>query len=293
MKKRVLAMLLTLCMVLWMLPMGVLADDSNVVDSGYCGGDTSMNGRNLTWKLTSDGTLTISGLGVMHDYERDGLDGIMPPWWRDDRIQEVKVTEGVKNIGTCAFYYLRNLTSVTLPSTMTSIGEGAFGWCENLTEINIPSGVIEIGRWAFENTSLSSIKIPKTVVSIEYGAFSYCEHLKTIDVEAGNTYYTSQEGVLFNANRQALLHYPAGKEGSYSIPTGVKTIGAYAFSGCTGLTGIGIPNSVTTIGMYAFGGCRALTGILIPNSVESIGEGAFMYCDSLTSIMQTDRYKSM
>lgn len=293
MKKRLLAVLLSLCMILGLLPVGVLAADADVVASGYCGGDESMNGRNLAWKLTSDGTLTISGLGLMCDYERDGVDGIMPPWWRDDRIQTVKITEGVKNIGTCAFYSLQNLTSVTLPSTMTSIGRFAFGWCGKLSEISIPSSVTDIGVHAFENTSLASVKIPKAVTSIGSGAFSWCKNLKTIDVEVGNIQYISLEGVLFDTNQQTLLHCPAGKEGSYRIPTGVKTIGDRAFEGCTGLTGIGIPNSVTTIGNYAFYGCTELTGILIPNSVTTIGADAFACCTSLTGIKIPDSVKTL
>ena len=65
---------------------------------------------------------------------------------------------------------------------------------------------------------------------------------------------------------------------------GVTTLGADAFSYCTGLTSVDIPDSVTTIGDYAFFDCDGLTSVEIPDSVTTIGEGAFQGCDGLTSV---------
>ena len=71
---------------------------------------------------------------------------------------------------------------------------------------------------------------------------------------------------------------------SVTIPNSVKSIGRYAFSGCSSLTSVTIPNSVTSIGERAFGGCSGLTSVTIPNSVTSIGYWAFQDCSGLTSI---------
>lgn len=68
------------------------------------------------------------------------------------------------------------------------------------------------------------------------------------------------------------------------IPSGVRTIGDHAFSGCNVITDITIPNSVTDIGKYAFSRCNSLTGIVIPKSVTNIGEGAFTGCSALKSV---------
>jgi uncharacterized repeat protein (TIGR02543 family) len=103
-------------------------------------------------------------------------------------------------------------------------------------------------------------------------------------VSESNTAYSSVEGVLFNKNQTTLAAYPAGKTGSYAIPSSVTSIGDYAFSGCSGLTSVTIPSSVTSIDSRAFYSCSGLTSVTIPSSVTSIGNYAFYGCDGLTSV---------
>jgi len=117
------------------------------------------------------------------------------------------------------------------------------------------------------------------------GPFSGCTNLTEIDVDAGNTKYTSQDGVLYNKDKTTLITYPEGKiAASFIIPNSVTGIFDSAFRDCTSLTGITIPNSVTSIGTYAFYGCTGLTGITIPNGVTSIGTYAFYGCTKLRSV---------
>ena len=71
---------------------------------------------------------------------------------------------------------------------------------------------------------------------------------------------------------------------SITIPSGVTSIGDWAFSGCTALTSVTIPSGVASIGGWAFSGCTGLTSITIPNSVTSIGSGVFWNCTRLTDI---------
>lgn len=77
------------------------------------------------------------------------------------------------------------------------------------------------------------------------------------------------------------------KNGTFTIPDSVTSIGDGAFSGCSNLTSIIIPDSVTSIGYYAFAGCRNLENITIPDSVTSIGGWAFNNCNNLTSVYYT------
>jgi len=205
-------------------------------------------------------------------------------------------------------------------STMTSIGDNAFWGCR-LTSITIPNSVTSIGGFAFSGKSLTNVIIPDSITSIGYGAFVGCTSLTSITVDAGNTAYSSQDGVLYNKDKTALHTYLAGKkEDSFIIPNSVTSIGNAAFYGCTSLTSVTIPNSVTSIGVQAFENCTSLTAITvsadntayssldgvlynkdktvlnaypagkrektftIPNSVTSIGGTAFSACYSLTSV---------
>lgn len=69
-----------------------------------------------------------------------------------------------------------------------------------------------------------------------------------------------------------------------TIPNGVSTIGAYAFNRCNNLTSVTIPNSVTTIENGVFAHCSSLVNVTLPNSVTSLGQSAFDYCSSLVSV---------
>ena len=217
--------------------------------------------------------------------------------------------------------------AITIPSEIdgkpvTSIGDSAFEDCTGLTSITISNSVTSIGYKAFYDcTGLTSITIPNSVTSIGDLAFEDCTGLTSINVASDNNYYSSNNGVLFNKKKTALIRYPEGKsQTSYTIPNSVTRIGYGAFRGCTGLTSITIPNSVTSIASWAFDGCTGLTSInvasgnnyysdnngvlfnkkktelirypegksqtsyTIPDSVTSIGNWAFDGCTGITSI---------
>ena len=257
---------------------------------------TGTCGSYLTWKLTSDGTLTISGTGKMTDYSYDNL----APWY-DDRssIKSVIIEEGVTSIGDYTFYNCHSLTIVAIPDSVKSIGFNAFGDCTNLTAITIPDGV----------NTISSI------------AFQHSKSLNSINVSSNNRYYTSIDGVLFNKAKTELVTYPIGKANvSYIIPNGVTSIGDDAFAFCSNLTNVTIPDSVTSIGYDAFRRCSSMINIFvssdnryyasvdgalfnksktelirypegktntsytIPDSVTSIGFYAFAFCSNLTNV---------
>ena len=198
-------------------------------------------------------------------------------------LTNINIPESVTAIDIRAFSGCSSLTNINIPNSVTSIGEGAFAF-SGLTSINIPNSVISIGDQAFAFSGLTSINIPNSVISIGDQAFLYCTGLTEINVDENNTTYSSIDGVMFNKSQIKLVLYPTGKQGAYTIPNSVTSIGSYAFAHCTGLTSITIPNSVASIGSYAFVYCTSLTSITIPNFVTSIGEGAFGYCVNLNTI---------
>jgi hypothetical protein len=127
-------------------------NDPFFVAAGACNSYTS-------WKLVyideakTQMKLTVSGNGIMPSFGTGAA-----PWYGYlDSIVEIEVTEGVTNVGRCAFYGLKNVTKVTLAEGITSIDAYAFGTCKALTEIVIPSTVTKIDPNAFNKAGVAVI----------------------------------------------------------------------------------------------------------------------------------------
>ena len=255
-----------------------------VIASGSCGAD----GDNVTYVLTDDGTLTISGSGAMGDY----------PLWYDNSIQikSVIIEQGVTSIGDGAFAYRSSLASATISNSVTSIGDEAFAYCGSLASVTIPNGVTSIGEWAFAGcSSLASMTIPNGVTSVGDHVFAGCSSLNSVTIPNS---VTSIGDAAFNGcssltsvaipNSVTSIGSSAfvycGSLTSVTIPDSVTSIGDHTFSGCSSLASVTIPNSVTSIGDDTFDGCSSLASVTIPNSITSIGNCAFWGCSSLTSV---------
>jgi hypothetical protein len=142
------------------------------------------------------------------------------------------------------------LTSITIPNSVTSIGDYAFSNARKLTSITIPNSVTSIGYFAFGNAwGLTSITIPASVTSLSDSVFYGDKSLVTV-----------------------------------TLPIDMKKIPIGTFYAATSLTSITIPDSVTSIEESAFKYCTALTSITVPSSVTSIGDSAFYSDSSLTSV---------
>ena len=207
----------------------------------------------VTWNLSDDGTLTISGTGNMENYHyySSSSTTINSPWYSErNKIKKVVIKKGVTSIGDYAFANCTNLSSVTIVNSVSSIGNNAFACCSSLTSVILSNSVSSIGENAFNNCSnLTSITLPNTVTSIGEACFSYCNSLI-----------------------------------SFVIPKSVKTIGADMFRECSDLTSITIPEGVQSIGDRAFLGCNRLNNVVIPSTVKSLGDGVFMHCTKLEKI---------
>ena len=253
--KRILSLILSLCMILTIATFPAMA-----ATSGTCG-------DNVTWTLDDNGTLTISGTGDMHDYGRDyDYEGYADeaPWQDSDiRIENVVIKDGVTSIGNKAFHECGFFASITIPDSVTSIGKYAFTGCHHLTEIIVDKnngyyssydGVLfnkaKTALVCYPSGKGDSYTIPNTVTTIGEGAFGACHNL---------------DGV--------------------TISDSVTSIGNQAFVSCFNLESVIIPDSVTSIGESAFSGCDLLTSVAIGNGVNSIGDGAFRGCYNLTSIV--------
>lgn len=175
------------------------------------------------------------------------------------------------------------ITAAEIPAEIQGLAvrgleDFVFEECENLTTVTFAGSIISIGEWAFADTALKSVIIPASVTDIGEYAFDGCTKLTEINVDELNRYYSSIDGVLFNAAKTTLIQYPAGKtDSSYTIPAGVDMIGSNAFRNAQRLTGVTIPAGVEDIGYLAFYGCTNLKEVILPKSVTYIGDEAFGY----------------
>ena len=166
----------------------------------------------------------------------------------------------------------------------------AFRSCSGLTSVKLPSSLTSIGNSAFYNCSglTGTLVIPSSVTSIGDSAFSSCDSLTSIEVDIDNKNYASEDGVLFNKDKTELIQYPTGNtRTTYQIPSTVSSIGSDAFSYCSGLTGtLVIPSSVTSIGSDAFSYCSSLESLDLSGctNLTSIGDNAFYDCSGLESL---------
>lgn len=200
-------------------------------------------------------------------------------------LSSVSIPSSVSSIDNYAFFDCTSLESISLPNSITSIGSCAFWGCSSLTAITLSNSLISIGSSAFSGcASLASIILPNSISLIEGAVFYRCTSLTSISVDHANPNYSSQDGVLFSKDKTTLICYPGGKQGNYTIPNSISSIGEMAFAYSIRLTSITIPNSVKEIGRGAFAGCTAISSVSIPNSISEISRGAFSGCSSLKSI---------
>ncbi len=170
---------------------------------------------------------------------------------------------------------------------ITSIHEYAFAFEDHLVSVKINDSVLVIEDRAFcSDNNLEYVYIGAGVREIGNDVFERCTSLKTIEVSPQNQHFKSIDGNLYTKDGSKLIHYSAGNDRTeFTVPDGVTTIGAFAFSSNNNLTKITLPDSVKTIERNAFYYCRAIKEINLPEGLESIGSYSFIGCDSLVSIV--------
>ena len=185
------------------------------------------------------------------------------------------------------------LSKIEIPATykgklVTKINENGFAFCHNLTSITIPDSVTSIGSLAFYDCSKLTYNIKD---NLKYLGNSQNPCLYLIDT---TNIDITEAKIGTNCRFIGMRAFSScSKLKSITIPNSVTSIGIGAFYDCVSLTSVTIPDGVTSIGEQAFYGCSSLTSITIPNSVTSIGEEAFFGCSSLISITIPDGVTSI
>lgn len=287
-----------------------LCDAEEKPDEGICG-------KGISWKLDTDGNLTVAG------------EGHITSGWKDDaRIKSVTISDGISlicesafegcfnirtvnmpesiyDIGKRAFSGCESLENIVLSSNITSIGQGAFSGCASLKSLNIPripriqpetlmdcisleevtisKNTAAIDDSAFKNCiSLKSINIPENMSWISFDAFNGCRALESITADTNNACFMSTDGILFGKSggeRTGLVKYPASRPGDkYDIDT--ADIAPNAFRDCRILTEVSFTADNVSIGSEAFLGA-SLKRIVLGGNIRQIGIHSFAGCEFL------------
>ena len=129
----------------------------------------TVNSGRISWSLSNNGMLTISGNGYTGDFKEESA-----PWNAQSQyIKFIYISDGITGIGANAFKGLSDAQSVYIPESVTTIGASAFENCSKLKEITLPKNLRTIGESAFSNCSkIKDITIPRYVTSIGNKAFA-------------------------------------------------------------------------------------------------------------------------
>ena len=280
-----------------------LLAEEDILAQGTCGAEG--DGSNVTWVLTTDGTMILSGTGAVaaYDSRKD------TPWgdYNDQilrvevqkgitsvsgfcscyELQEVSLPEGLISIGKLTFMDCQKLQEIRLPKSLKTLGEGTFASCFALTEIEFPEGLETIGDGVLVHClSLTSVVIPASVTEMGDRPFSGDWALKTVEIKGNVPRLSNYSFHECDALQEVLITGSVETIGEdafkdldslerVQIASGLKTIGKRAFWLCDNLTTVSLPDGVTSIGEEAFKECSSLTTINLPDSITTIGANAF------------------
>lgn len=205
----------------------------------------------------------------------------------------LSVPSKVKSIGIGSFKGCTSLTEVTIPESVKTIGANAFTGCTKMSELELLIGVEKIGNYAFSDcTELEAVNIPGSVATLGEGVFSGCTKLVNITSDYNCAAVFEDSGILYNADKNQIIFFPAFVTGAVTIPSGIASISPGAFKGAQ-FTEITIPDTITVIPENAFTEAKSLKKVNLPAGITSIGANAFKDCVSLEEIELGDLITSI
>lgn len=236
-----------------------------------------------------------------------------------EKVTDIVIGEGVTEIKYIAFYGLKGIENIVLPSSLTKIGDEAFRKCEattinipenvteigeyafascaNLKEIVIPDGVTRIEKYLFRDSGLERITLPDSVESIGKYAFSGCyslnylligKGLKKIETNAFDSCNALEILDISDTDAWCLVDMEFVDYGSGILPHANPMMYAdEIYSNGEKLTEWIVPEGITEIKDYLFYGISGVESIILPNSVKTIGNYSFRY-GSMKSVQMTE-----
>ena len=252
--KRLISLLVAVCMMITMLPLSAVtafaADTASSTEQEISVGDYK-----YAYTVNADGsTATITEFRGPVDPKNTGPYDIDIP----EKLGNYTVTVlGEDSFSTDDFdsplydIHHTKIHSVTIPQSVTSIGKDAFAQCRVLQSLTIDDAATSIGDWAFDECyKLTTLSLGKNITTIGNYAFYDCRILNNV-----------------------------------TIPQSVTSIGDHAFGCCYQMDSFTIKDAATSIGKYAFSDCQSLTTLSLGENITTIGDDAFRSCYKLETIM--------
>lgn len=215
------------------------------------------------------------------------------------KLTYVSLPDSLKEIPERAFSDCTGLVRVKLPSSLEKIGASAFEGCSNLEtsgasgekQFVLPDTLTEVGEDAFKDCGdLTSVTIGTGLKDIPDGMFDNCDSISSLTFAEGSTVEKIGEGAFRDNNL-----------GKVTLPDSLKYIGAYSFENndSSSFSSITVPAGVVTVSAYAFSGCTRLATVEFAaredgtRDLEAIGSGAFMNCERLATVKPTEANSNM
>lgn len=158
----------------------------------------------------------------------------------------------------------KELTELTIPSSVTAIGSYTFANCKSITSVTIEDGVKAIYRNAFSRCiNLKTATVPNSVTSYGYDVFGSCNSMESMTLPL-----TCNFGFWFGGSTSYA-------DNSQYVPQSLKTI--IITGGLKSYSEIYVPEN-------AFLNCKYIENVILPDCLTRIYKNTFSGCDSLTSL---------
>lgn len=266
--------------------------DAEWIYGNESGEQTNMCGNTVSWLITDQGVLTISGTGDTFNYSEHSA-----PWYGyRDQIIGIDIEDGITGIGDHFFEDCNNLVSMTIPDSVYRLGFYAISNCDAITDITIPGEISEMGCPIVFDCDQVTVHLNQCGAFMIWVLRQY--HVQFTVIDATSDFICTGDGTLrayIGTDRVARI--PDGVTRIYSdafsydttiecvvMPEGLETIDFESFEGCSSLKSVVFPQSLKELGVRCFADCVSLESISLPSGVRALDTQVFMGCTELKRV---------
>ncbi len=216
-------------------------------------------------------------------------------------LKSLSLNSFLSKIGDNAFYNCTAVRTVDIPKSLTTMGKDVFTGCSSLEtftsisgtpqEFSTENGILynknmtTLIHYPAANIS-SKYVLPSSLSKIEENALADAKYINEFELQSTENHFYIEDGILYDYHMTKLIKYPLGKGGSnFTVPDTVKEIenGAFKNSDISGI--VNLPSELKTIGDFAFEGCSNITAFNINGTNLSV-ENGILYNSDKTELIQ-------